>query len=77
MSPSLLDFLKHILNECDYILRSKEGKTREELLNNETMNRALVRSLEVIGEATKKLPVELKSKYPHVEWADMAGMRVF
>lgn len=75
MSPSLLDFLKHILNECDYILRSKEGKTREELLDNETMNRALVRSLEVIGEATKKLPVELKSKYPHVEWADMAGMR--
>ena len=34
-----------------------------------------MRSLEVIGEAVKKLPPELRAKYPHVDWSDIAGMR--
>ncbi len=34
-----------------------------------------MRSLEVIGEATKQLPEDLKQKYGHVEWRAMAGMR--
>ncbi len=75
MSPSLLDFLKHILHECDYILRMKVGKSREQLLDDETLSKAIIRSLEIIGEATKKLPLEFKSKYPQISWTDMAGMR--
>ncbi len=34
-----------------------------------------MRSLEVIGEAVKKLPMELRAKYPQVDWSDIAGMR--
>lgn len=75
MSPSLLDFLRHIAHECEYLLGLKEGQGRAELLDDPTKSRAIVRSLEVIGEAVKKLPQEVRSKYPHVEWADMAGMR--
>lgn len=37
--------------------------------------RATVRSLEIIGEATKKLPPDFRSKYPLVNWNEMAGMR--
>jgi len=36
---------------------------------------ALVRSLEIIGEASKKVDPEFKSNYPHVEWKKMAGTR--
>jgi len=75
MSPSQLDFLRHILNECDYLLRLKQGKDREQLLDDETNSRAIVRSLEVIGEATKKVPDEIRSENPKVSWNEMAGMR--
>jgi len=75
MSPSLLDFLRHIAHECDYLMALKEGKGRTELLDDPTNSRAIVRSLEVIGEAVKKLPLELRAKYPQVDWSDMAGMR--
>ena len=75
MSPSLLDFLRHIAHECGYLMQLKEGRDRAALLDDPTNSRAIVRSLEVIGEAVKKLPDEVRSKYPHVEWADMAGMR--
>jgi len=75
MSPSLLDFLRHIAHECDYLMNLRNGRDRAALLDDPTNSRAIVRSLEVIGEAVKKLPMELRHKYPHVEWADIAGMR--
>ncbi len=75
MSPSLLDFLQHILSECSFVIRNTERKTKEEILDDEVLTRALVRSLEVIGEAVKKLPLDFRTKYPQVNWDDMAGMR--
>ena len=75
MSPSQLDFLKHIEHECSYLLRIKEGRTREQLAADETLSKAIVRSLEIIGEATKQLPEEVTSTYPQVDWKDMARMR--
>ncbi len=75
MSPSLLDFLRHIAHECEYLMQLKDGRDRAALLEDPTNSRAIVRSLEVIGEAVKKLPPEVRSKYPQVEWADMADMR--
>jgi uncharacterized protein with HEPN domain len=41
----------------------------------ETLRRAFVRSLEIIGEAAKKVPGEFRAQYPTVEWRAMAGMR--
>jgi uncharacterized protein with HEPN domain len=42
---------------------------------DETLKRAFVRSLEIIGEASKKISAELKQKYSHIDWRAMAGMR--
>ena len=75
MSPSLLDLLRHIEHACAYLVQLMEGRDRAALLEDPTNSRAVVRSLEVIGEAVKKLPAELRSKYPQVEWSDIAGMR--
>jgi len=75
MSPSLLDLLRHIAHECDYLKGLKEGSERTALLDDPTNSRAIVRSVEVIGESVKKLPPELRHKCPQVEWADTAGMR--
>jgi uncharacterized protein with HEPN domain len=43
-------------------------------LRDETLKRAFVRSLEIIGEAVKQLPDEVKQRYSHLEWRAMAGM---
>ncbi|MSQ06104.1 MAG: DUF86 domain-containing protein [Dehalococcoidia bacterium] len=75
MSTSSLAYLRHILNETQYLVEQAQGLDREEFLWDETLQRAFVRSLEVIGEATKQLPDDLKQKYGHVEWRAMAGMR--
>jgi uncharacterized protein with HEPN domain len=75
MSLSLLDFLRHIEHECDFILEVSNGKTQDEIIANELLGKGIIRGLEIIGEATKKIPAELKDKYPHVLWAEMAGMR--
>ena len=47
----------------------------EEFARNEILKRACVRAIEVIGEATKKIPDDFRDKYPAVEWKKMAGMR--
>jgi uncharacterized protein with HEPN domain len=70
------EYLKHIRDESLYILSvTSKGITKEEFLNDETLKRAVVRSLEIIGEATKKIPADFKIKWNNVKWKEMAGMR--
>ena len=75
MSFEPRDYLRHILVEIDYLLATREGLTFEAFTSDETLRRAFVRSLEIIGEAAKKIPDDFRSQYPAVEWRAMAGMR--
>ena len=77
MSPSLLDFLRHIEHECEFILRVSKGKSRDEIIDDELLNKGIVRGLEIIGEATKKLDDDFKIQYPHIEWKKIARARDF
>lgn len=75
MSKEPLEFLKHISDECEYLLSVGKNLSRDEFLTDETLKRAVVRSLEIIGEATKKIPADFKVKWNSVQWKNMAGMR--
>jgi uncharacterized protein with HEPN domain len=44
-------------------------------LADETLKRAFVRSIEIIGEATKHVPDDFRARHPQLEWRAMAGMR--
>ena len=75
MSKQPIEYLRHILDECRFIISVTSGLTKEQLLEDEVMKRAIVRSLEIIGEASKKIPVDIKLKWQTVSWKNMAGMR--
>jgi uncharacterized protein with HEPN domain len=75
MSASPLEYLRHILDETVYIMEKAVRLSGEQFASDDTLKRAFVRSLEIIGEATKKIPADLKEKHPSVEWRSMAGMR--
>ena len=56
MSNSPAELLRHIRDEADYLMAESRSLDREGFLQSETLKRAFVRSIEIIGEATKKLP---------------------
>lgn len=75
MSPSGREYLQHILDETTYIMTSSTSVDKTKFMQDETLKRAYVRSIEVIGEAVKQLPDELRQKYNAIEWRALAGMR--
>ena len=68
-------YIDHILNSINRILDYISGKDQEAFEADLVTQDAVVRQLEVIGEATKRVSKELRSKNPDVPWSDMAGMR--
>ena len=75
MSRSRLEYIRHILDEAEYLVAHSRGVSREQFMRDETVKRAFVRSIEIIGEASKQVPEDFRQKYPNVEWRAMAGMR--
>ncbi len=75
MSKDPEEFLRHILDECSYIISVSENLLFDDFVEDQTLKRAVVRSLEIIGEATKKIPADFKAKWNTIQWKNMAGMR--
>jgi len=59
MSKPAKEFLRHILQEADYLISDSKNLSLSALLKDETKKRAFARSLEIIGEAAKKVPTIL------------------
>jgi len=75
MSFAPREYLLHILQEADYLIRESAGITEDQFMANETLQRAFVRSIEIIGEAVKKVPESFREDHHKIEWRKMAGMR--
>ena len=68
-------FLRHILEEIEFLEGHFPENTEKELLNDPAVQRFSVRSLEIIGEAVKNLSKEFKANNSQIEWKEIAGMR--
>jgi uncharacterized protein with HEPN domain len=75
MQPSLTEFIRHIQDEIEFCITNTKNINFDDFQSNPILCRAVVRSLEIIGEASKKIPPDFKSKFPLIPWRDMSGMR--
>lgn len=75
MSFEPRDYLRHILVEVEYLLDQSQGLSFGRFSADDTLRRAFVRSLEIIGEAVKNLPEEFRATHSEIEWRPIARMR--
>ena len=68
-------YLRDIIQAFDDTCQFLEGFSYEEFIDDRKTISAVVRALEIAGEATKQLPASIRKKYPDIPWSDMAGMR--
>ncbi len=72
MSFESRDYLRHVLVEADYLLERSTGLSYDVFAADETLRRAFVRSLEIIGEAAKHVSEDFRAQHPSVEWRVLA-----
>lgn len=65
----------HILGAIASIKRFCEGRKKSDFLKDEMMREAVIRKLEIIGEASKRLSKDFKGRSPDIRWASIAGLR--
>ncbi len=70
-----LAFIEHILNSIDAIESFSKGMSRKELASSRLKQSAIVREIEIIGEAVKNISQSLKNKHKEIEWKEIAGTR--
>ena len=75
MSNEFLDYVEDILDAMVKANLLLEGVSYEKFASDFRINFAVVRALEIVGEATKRLPPEVREQYPEIPWRGMAGMR--
>ncbi len=68
-------FLAHILDSISLIEEYSKGVKEEKFHKKRELQDAIIRRLEIIGEAVKNLPVSFKAKYSDIPWKQIAGMR--
>ena len=68
-------YLEHILDRASKIIEFTSGLSESDFLKDEKTQSAVIRELEVIGEASKRISEEYKNSKPEIPWKLMAGMR--
>ena len=67
--------LRHMLDHAREAQAMIQGKKREDLDGDRKLNLALVRLMEIIGEAAGKIPKEDRSRYPRIPWGEIVSLR--
>ncbi len=68
-------YIEDIINSIKKIKRYTAGMSFGDFIRDEKTIDAVIRNLEVVGEAAKNVPEEIRQKYPQIPWKEVAGMR--
>ena len=75
MKKEPLVFIEHILESIKNIENFSQGISKNEFIKDKLRQNAIIRSIEIIGEAVKNLPSNFTKKYSNIPWKGIAGMR--
>ncbi len=69
------DYLHDMVDSADKVLLFVDGMSGDDFLRDEKTFFAVVRAIEIIGEAAKQIPNDIREKYPDVPWRELTGIR--
>jgi len=75
MKREFLDYIEDIIDSMRKARSFTAGMEWESFSKDDKTLFAVIRAIEIIGEASKKIPQDVKARYPDIPWQDMAGMR--
>ena len=75
MHLSQIEFLRHMLDECTYLMHEAKQNHYDDFIQDGRLSRAICRSLEIIGEASVKLSPDFKAQYPQIPWREISDLR--
>lgn len=75
MKREVILFVKDIYTACKDIQDFTAGMELDQFIQDKKTSSAVLRQFEIVGEAAKYLPDDLKMNYPEIRWKDIAGMR--
>ena len=68
-------FIGHILESIHLIEKYVDQMSKDDFLKSVSIQDAVIRRLEIIGESVKNIPLEFREEYPDIPWRQIAGMR--
>jgi len=75
MTRDLRLYIEDILDSIARIEQYTADVNRQRFMTDVQVQDSVLRRLEIIGEAVKNIPQELRNKYPDIPWRDIAGLR--
>ncbi len=75
MKRDIRVYIKDIIEAIEKIEEYTKGSSEKDFCANTQMQDAVLRRLEIIGEAVKHIPRKIRNEYPDVSWKQIAGMR--
>ncbi|MEM0266426.1 MAG: DUF86 domain-containing protein [Archaeoglobaceae archaeon] len=75
MRREFLDYVEDIVEAMKDAMSFVEGMDYEDFAKDKRTAYAVIRAIEIIGEAVKKVPISVRKHYPEIPWKEMAGMR--
>ena len=75
MKREIVDYIEDIISAMDKAIDFVKNMSYEEFTRDDKTVYAVVRAIEIIGEAVKNIPGNVRKNYPEIPWKDMAGMR--